>query len=563
MGQPVTEPQQATVSRKPPFLRTRLLPALLSAGLLYICFFPVNWGWLAWGALVPLLWLTVQPDRRRVKLAAWLGGLVFCVAATQWIRLANDMMYIGWILLAILVSLAFPIFVWLTRLLTLRLSVPLVLAAPIAWVASEFVRANINVGFPWYFLGHAQHNALAVIQIADLFGAYGVSFLVVMVNVAVFELARWVYFRKWPGNASTESSFKFPRFTTLVASLALVVTMGYGLWRLHDYSFVVGPKLALLQGNMPQDIRNNEGDVPRIRDHFAALAAEAQASKPDLIVWSETSWPFVLGQVGPDLSADQVSSDWRENELNGQDMMRVLARDYNGGIPALVGLNAIVLEREGEVHYNSALLVDGAGKFLDRYDKIERVPFGEFIPWEDYVPILKWLSPYEEEADYGIAAGKRLTLFEIAGWRFAVLICYEDSITHLAPRFMRQQPPPDFFLNISNDGWFHGSEQHEQHLVASRFRAIECRRAVARAVNMGVSGIIDGNGRLVLMPGPTWARSKNCTAVLVGNVPIDSRSSLYVWWGDVLPWACWVLALVSVVLATVRRISARRAKVST
>jgi apolipoprotein N-acyltransferase len=142
-----------------------------------------------------------------------------------------------------------------------------------------------------------------------------------------------------------------------------------------------------------------------------------------------------------------------------------------------------------------------------------------------------------------------------------VLICYEDSIPYVAPEFMRQERVPDFFLNISNDGWFHGSSEHEQHLVAARFRAIECRRAIGRAVNMGVSCIIDGNGRILALPGPTISQSKRCTAIVSGSMPIDHRSSLYVVWGDVLPQACWVLCLGGICVLVVSRWRNRRARI--
>ena len=108
-------------------------------------------------------------------------------------------------------------------------------------------------------------------------------------------------------------------------------------------------------------------------------------------------------------------------------------------------------------------------------------------------------------------------------------------------------------MNFSNDGWFKGSEEHEQHLVAARFRAVECRRAMARAVNMGISCIIDGNGRVVTLPGKTWAASKDCTAVVIGAVPIDRRDSLYVRWGDVLPWGCLALCGVGMIVSVVPR----------
>ena len=129
-------------------------------------------------------------------------------------------------------------------------------------------------------------------------------------------------------------------------------------------------------------------------------------------------------------------------------------------------------------------------------------------------------------------------------FHFGVLICFEDTDPDLARQYGRPDgdgPAADFLLNISNDGWFNGSSEHEEHLAISRFRAVECRRAVARAVNMGISAVVDGNGRVVALPGPTWAASKKVPAVLTASIPIDHRASVYGRWGDWLPWSCWLV----------------------
>ncbi|HLQ46364.1 MAG TPA: nitrilase-related carbon-nitrogen hydrolase, partial [Planctomycetaceae bacterium] len=122
-----------------------------------------------------------------------------------------------------------------------------------------------------------------------------------------------------------------------------------------------------------------------------------------------------------------------------------------------------------------------------------------------------------------------------------VLICYEDSDPDLARRYAvadADGEPADFLINISNDGWFDGTAEHEEHLAICRFRAVESRRSVARAVNMGISAVIDGSGRVVALPRPTWAQSKKIADVVTAEVPIDHRFSLYAHWGDWLPWSC-------------------------
>ena len=109
-------------------------------------------------------------------------------------------------------------------------------------------------------------------------------------------------------------------------------------------------------------------------------------------------------------------------------------------------------------------------------------------------------------------------------FHFGVLICYEDSDAVLARRLVEPGPQPtaDFIVNISNDGWFMGTSEHAEHLAVSRFRAIETRRALLRSVNGGISAVVDGNGRIVALPGPTWAASQSVTGVVSAAVPLDT-----------------------------------------
>jgi apolipoprotein N-acyltransferase len=227
-----------------------------------------------------------------------------------------------------------------------------------------------------------------------------------------------------------------------------------------------------------------------------------------------------------------------------------------------------------ELRYNSALQVPKNGRIEQRYDKMHRVPWGEFVPWRDWLPFMKWLSPYD--FNYDIQAGKKFTRFELGKHKYGVLICYEDTDPFLPRRYVRDEAdggPVDFLLNISNDGWFDGTVEHEEHLAISRFRAIECRRAIAKSVNMGISAVIDSNGRVLRpdeMPPPEephtwkitgteelpvaeWASYKKTAGVLLARVPIDNRGSFYAATGDWLPIGCGVLIVGVVGWAMMRR----------
>jgi apolipoprotein N-acyltransferase len=164
-------------------------------------------------------------------------------------------------------------------------------------------------------------------------------------------------------------------------------------------------------------------------------------------------------------------------------------------------------------------------------------------------------TPYKH--DYSCRPGESWTRFPLTArdgraFTFGCLICYEDSDPYLARQYVATEPV-SFLVNISNDGWFDGTEEHEEHLAICRFRAIEARRSVVRAVNVGISGLIDADGRVLKIPGRTWSESKKVDAVVSAVVPIDTRESLYATLGDWVPAACWAGLLVGLVVLRVRK----------
>jgi apolipoprotein N-acyltransferase len=227
--------------------------------------------------------------------------------------------------------------------------------------------------------------------------------------------------------------------------------------------------------------------------------------------------------------------------------------------------------------YNSALLIQADGKTGGRYDKIHRVPFGEFIPFRDTLPWMNTFNAYGY--DFSIYPGDSCKRLPLGTYRFGVLICYEDTDPALTRQYgveTADGPPIDFLVNISNDGWFDGSSEHDEHLAICRFRAIETRRPVVRSVNMGISAMIDGNGRVLKpdlvsnqdgvsvweikdslngpgLPLDQWHEFKKVQGILLTTVPLDSRTSFYARWGDWLPGVCWVVAAGALIWTLLRR----------
>ena len=542
------------------------LPAAATGALLWASFFPLALGLLAWVALVPFCLLVfARASGGRLFLASLVGGLVFFVPALQWVRVAHPMMYLAWVGLALLCALYFPLALFLTRRLVLRGVLPLVAALPVVWTVLEFVRGTFLGGFAWYFLAHSQHDFLPVIQVADLTGVYGISFAVALVNAFLASaVLRSGAVRRF---LRTDPAAPVPgerglRLAAVGTTLLLALVLGYGVYRLEHEPFEAGPRVALIQGNIPQAVRNARNDadqeearkaVGNMYKHHTDLANTAALRRPppELIIWPETSYPWTWVMRAPDAGGAQTEEEaaaWGALEGEVRKDFAGMARAWRAYV--LLGLNSLESRPGGKtVKYNTALLIAPSGEPVDVYHKMHRVPFGEYVPFKETLPFMRWFTPYDYE--YGIEAGGSWTRFPVEDdgrtYHFGVLICYEDSDPTLARSYVpwnepdateAAERPVDFLVNIPNDGWFKGTSEHEEHLAISRFRAVESRRALVRAVNMGISAVIDGDGRVVALPGQTWADSKKREAVVIADVPIDRRRSVYALLGDWLPAAC-------------------------
>jgi apolipoprotein N-acyltransferase len=588
--------------RQVPTDRVRLAAAaLVTSGLLWLSYFPVNWGWLAWGALVPLLTLLRAHATFRFRfLWAWLSGLAFFVPVLWWMHAADGLqggiigpMTTASYALGVYCALYFPAAIFLVRRLDRLTPLPLALTLPVVWTGLEFFRSFFGTGFAWYFLSHTQHAFLGLIQISDLAGAYAVTFLVVAVNALIFEwLCVWPWLRARLTLSEPTAARPWRRnvLQTLAVAGLIVAALAYGDQRLSENTFEPGPRLALLQGNLEQRIRNQATSTAEHDEHkqareqvirsYATLCDLASRLSPDLIVWPETSFPADWFDTAPDLPLKDVPDEWfRKRYLPIRDALLKQWVEGRFHRSLLLGLNTRELVApDKEARYNSALLVryyeptpeKPRGEAIperQRYDKIHRVPFGEYVPFRDWLPFMDVMSPYD--FDYSIRRGSKLTRFALGKHTFGTFICFEDGDPDLARQYGvagSDGPAADFLIELSNDGWFDGTAEHEQHLAICRFRAIEARRSVARAVNMGISAVIDGNGRVLVpesdltdgkdlhvweigtsasrlpdLPTSRWHDFKKVQGVLVASMPLDRRTSLYARWGDWLPLGCWLL----------------------
>jgi apolipoprotein N-acyltransferase len=388
---------------------------------------------------------------------------------------------------------------------------------PSAWVAAEYLRSHALSGFGWNLLAYSQTPWLPAIQVADLGGAWLVSWLLMLANVAVA--------RAWTVRAARVSPVRrraAPIGADAVPALALAaltiaVALGYGLWRLRPSPSEGAVRVAVVQGNIAQDKKWDEAYESTIQQTYDRLTRAAAAQQPQVIVWPETSVPGFFGLEQP------ITQPVFE-----------LAEAV--GVPLLVGAPMGRLQRALWVLTNSAALVTADDGIRARYDKIHLVPYGEFVPGDQWMPWMRDILPPIGE----FLPGRDHTVFELDGAPpFGALVCFEDVFPELARDHVRAGAR--WLATITNDAWFGKTAAAFQHAQASTLRAVELRVPMVRAANTGWSGCIDDRGRWQTQVQDAAGEPLFVEGVAVCDVVTRAGGSLYRAWGDWFAWLCLAL----------------------
>ncbi len=503
---------------------------LLGAVLLWASLPPLNIALLGWIAPLPWLWLARLPvlPGRRPYLALWFSGAVFWTATNHWLRLPHPAILPGWLALSWYLAAFPPLIVGLARVAAKR-GISIVVSGPVLWVAADQARAYLWTGFSMSSLSHSQYRNIGIIQIADLCGEFGVTFLMVVVAASIT--------RALPIAGVAKFS---PRWL-VVGALAFAVFPLYA--PLSHVSNTESPrplKIALLQGSISSEVKHDRSKLKTVYDHYVELARRAIAQDKDvqLIVWPETMYPDPYLLVGEDFVPTpemQITGErLRENAKLIFDRIVETIRLFNK--PTLLGIASIEFNPPRMKAYNSALLLDATGKPMGRYDKQHRVLFGEFIPGADWFPWLYTITPLTG----GIEAGRRAESFMVDGYNLAPNICYETALARVIRRQVKELQDrgaePDVLVNLTNDSWFRGSSELDLHLACGVFRAVEMRKPLVIAANTGFSAHIDVQGNIVQQS------PRGEADVLVANVGRSMLKSPYLTGGDWLAWLCLAIA---------------------
>jgi apolipoprotein N-acyltransferase len=399
---------------------------------------------------------------------------------------------------------------------------PFVAAA--LWTALDQLRSFALSGFPWATLGYAQHGNPLLLALAPFTGVYGLSFVTVLGGAALARLAR---------------ARRSPRSSSLAAGVALATVLaahaaGLLLRAAEPPDPTETVRVAVLQGNIPQGVKWSREWYERTLGVYEGLSRRAVAQGAELIVWPETAVPGV------------IDTDARHTE-------RLAAFVRETG--AVFVLGAVGLETRGGGEpprvYDSAFLVNAQGAFTDRYDKSHLVPFGEYIPFQDWLGrFIKAIARGVAETRVTAGTGPRsveLDLPRSGRLTAGVAICYELIFPDVVRRFVRDGA--EMLLAITNDAWYGRTGAPYQFLAITALRSAETRVWTVRAANTGVSAIIDARGRVREQ---TRIFERDLLVADVPRRPAPLGGSFYTRHGDLFAAGCW-LVVAGIWLAARRR----------
>lgn len=559
----------------------RLWPwlAAISSGFIYAaCFPPFDQGWLCWIALTPLLaaiWFSNPTGSRcwlRDLALGYVAGLAFFWTVFLWLRTVTIP---GMILVGTYMAIYFALWSWICGLLRPSLRPPkptnrwarrtpgpatvllsqsqssswetetpsdsilsrspwlrstnnlrLAFLLAVVWVAQEWLRSVVFSGWGWNTLGTALHSYVAIIQIAELTGVAGLSFLVVFTNVILLATVRRFILE-------AQVRPMRPHYDLTLTMAAIVGVLGFGIHALQLHRPSSTLRVTLVQPNIPREQKFNLEFAQSTFDLFTRLSARGldSDSPADLIVWPESSMP------GPVLQ-DELSHQF------------VVAFSTSTKTDLLLG----TLDFDETGDYNAAMLVSEGGQRIQTYRKLHLVPFGEYIPGRHTLPLLARIVGDQVPSDFSF--GKEHTVFNLTNdkARVAPLICFEDTIGDLTRRFVLAGA--NLLANVTNDGWFLRSAGSRQHLANAVFRCVETRLPMVRAANTGITCIISEFGTI----SPNRIVAPFTENVLIGEVrvPIGYEPTFYVRHGDLVAYACTGFALLLLFALGARHIVNRR-----
>jgi apolipoprotein N-acyltransferase len=504
----------------------------LSGCLWFLAVTPFDLSALAWIAAVPMFMAIERTQSFRVALflGSW-AGFVETAGGYYWLidvmRRFADFPWIGaaavFLLFCAARAIIFLLFTGAVLAIRRHIRVPMTLLAPIAMVSCELLVPQLFPAGQWI----SQAWNPLVIQVSELTGPFGVTALLMMINGALYDL---------------KLNPRAGRYPAVAAAGLLAAALIFGAVRMRQTDEIAAHaphlKVGLVQPNFAYTIDGEFSREEALRQLTALQEQSRRLEKEgaQLLVWSEGSYPVAVPR--------DFSADFSANSL------AMIRRGFS--VPTLIGAEMFDAAREDA--FNSALLLDRNGIVAGRYDKVRLLAFGEYIPGIETFPWLRNLLP----AGAGkFTAGVGPGVISLQGpngdtWRLGPVICYEDILQG----FIRGvgQLHPDLLVNLTSDSWFGADTEPWEHLALAVFASVELRVSMVRAVNSGVSTLIDPNGRVTqkTYANDPYRHPRDADGIVVTAPKMAGGHTLFVIVGNLFAYLCLAFSLLLLGGAAVR-----------
>ncbi len=439
----------------------------------------------AWAALVPLFLYVRDRTPRQVYIASFVAGLLGNFLAFEWIGNFGAAVPGGYaVIVGFLIpslTVFFSVRVFLGEMLSRRFPSLRPLIVPSVWIAVDFVASIGFLAYPLPFWGYSQYPFTPFVQMASFTGIMGVTFVVILCNglLADFIEAGGFGSMSWGARLRMKEA---RRVIVLGGFVAAVTIYGAAVLVMNDGRVKRDLRVAMIQSCI-SPWENWMENRFRYLVELKRQTGRSLGDDPDFIIWSESA------------TLETISWDYEMGTLNEFER-EVLSLARSAGRPLLTGEIGVVERPEGflllRYPQNNAVLIDREGAVVKTYAKIHLVPFGEWFPYEKWLPFVKRISAGLGGSSF--VPGDEPLIFEVEGRRFGVLVCYEGIFHRLCREYRRRGA--EFFVNITNDGWTDTYRGHMQHFSASIFRAVENGIWYLRAGNTGYTASIDPCGRI-------------------------------------------------------------------
>ena len=481
--------------------------AIISGITIGITYHPFNIGFLAWVGFIPLLNIFIHGDSKSNIINGYIFGLTYNLTAFYWIGSNSGASFITVIsslfaavlYLSIYWSFAGLIFSIIPT--SQRRSIGNFLF-PFLIVTIEWFRSLGPLGFPWANIALTQSEYIYILQVIEITGTYGISFIVISINVIIY-------------NAINKKTFiKDGLFPVIIFLIGISIVGWARMQSLNETQKEINA--VIVQPNVDPNIKWHEKE--EIISFMDSLHHEAAGLNPDIIVFPETALPSYL------------TRDYKTRK-----MLQETVNEYN--IPLLTGTIDVVIENNNKNYYNSAMWLTPNSNFKI-YSKIHLVPFAEYDLFPEIFHPLTWLNINIDRGSF--KSGKEYKIFKCNNISFSNIICYESSIPRIVREFVAMGS--ELLIIQANDGWLGNSYGPHQHFELARLRAIENRIPVLRSANTGISGIIKPDGTVQRKVG------LNKKLIFKEKIKIINSGSIYTHYGDIFALVCFfITSLISAI----------------